>query len=662
MRPLLGDDAWVGRQRSADNHPSSRVPPASANQMSFFLADEVSVDSYLERPTLHPRFNRDTRKPVDSASDQRDNESSVPLHSPLSRASNSTRSPSSTRSQNQPELSRPMTPILLNTSCTASALSSPSSRRNSVASSLSDHVASFNFDDEPHDELDSAMLDSGNAPQLVMPSIKMPSRRPFTDVGRQMGRLKIMVAGDSGIGKTSLIKAIVQTCEHIVHVDPISSRGFPGRTPCKSVVRAGPLRRASSTTSGACVSEIYASTRSFPEWWSELDESRPAQRRKSLGDSVLERNICFVDTSGYGTGSSAMETIVPCVEYVESFLDMVSSDSLSDSDMLNMLGGDGGCRVDAVLYLLSDAGLKPTDMEYIRRLSRLTNVIPILAKADTVLPERLLEYKRQVAGQLDSAGLRPFGFTSSTSARSTPSVPYCVSSANVSDHDIMDASLLMSPDYVQPLMATELGFLVDQIFSANGSSWLRHAAARKYMEWRDETRSRPRHLYRPLDRRGQVSRRALSPTAERTCVTHQSMALARVPKATGENTARHFHVVDWAGDLQRSLAGERSRNGDGLSNDEHVIWLNEQLDEGIHNGTLVTVDPSRGRTPPRRRGKRHVASLRKAKQRQDPLGLLQVAADLKARGWIALEVLGSISVLGGFAFWLSSSQHWQIEW
>lgn len=42
-----------------------------------------------------------------------------------------------------------------------------------------------------------------------------------------------------------------------------------------------------------------------------------------------------------------------CVDYVESHLSKVSSDDLSDSELMNMLGGDGGCQVDAVLYLIS---------------------------------------------------------------------------------------------------------------------------------------------------------------------------------------------------------------------------------------------------------------------------------------------------------------------
>lgn len=43
----------------------------------------------------------------------------------------------------------------------------------------------------------SALQDS--APQLIMPSIQMPSRRPFTEKGKATGRLKILIAGDSGM-------------------------------------------------------------------------------------------------------------------------------------------------------------------------------------------------------------------------------------------------------------------------------------------------------------------------------------------------------------------------------------------------------------------------------------------------------------------------------
>jgi hypothetical protein len=227
-----------------------------------------------------------------------------------------------------PNLSRPLTPVLLGASGPASALSSVSSRRNSLClsedlgscpPSMKDADVAVEDDDDGDDEPAedpgascSSMMDSGSAPQLIMPSIKMPSRRPFTDEGKRMGRLKVLIAGDSGVGKTSLIKAIVQSCEHIVHVDPITpsasslTRSLPTTIGAASAGRPkGSRRQPSKESSGTSqITEIYASTKPYPEWWSEVDDFRILRRRKSLGDAVLDRNLCFVDTPGYGSGSS----------------------------------------------------------------------------------------------------------------------------------------------------------------------------------------------------------------------------------------------------------------------------------------------------------------------------------------------------------------------
>ena len=96
----------------------------------------------------------------------------------------------------------PLTPLLL-PSRTTSAPSSPKSTserslRKSDEESIGDETGSqaivSSGEEEP--EPPSAMLDS--APQLIMPSIKMPSRRPFTQRGKTIGRLKILVAGNQG--------------------------------------------------------------------------------------------------------------------------------------------------------------------------------------------------------------------------------------------------------------------------------------------------------------------------------------------------------------------------------------------------------------------------------------------------------------------------------
>jgi hypothetical protein len=40
--------------------------------------------------------------------------------------------------------------------------------------------------------------DMSSFPQLVMPEMQMPTRRPFTTRGKAMGKLRVMVAGETG--------------------------------------------------------------------------------------------------------------------------------------------------------------------------------------------------------------------------------------------------------------------------------------------------------------------------------------------------------------------------------------------------------------------------------------------------------------------------------
>ncbi|KAI0437663.1 hypothetical protein F4803DRAFT_537669 [Xylaria telfairii] len=646
MRPLHGGDTWATRQRrrvaglhERDAHLATHS--VASNYVSFRITDEASLGSHRGRPVLPTHFGDSKKVPEPSQAGDQDHlaDDATPC-SPLSRASLLSQSPAS---QVYPSsVSRPITPLMLGPSCISSVGSSSSSRRDSFTSSLSDDPVGYGH--EPAGEPASApsMLDSGSAPQLVMPSINMPSRRPFTETGKNLGRLKILLAGDSGVGKTSLLKAIVQTCHHIVHVDPISPLNEISQASSQPNLMSASSRRGSLPTT--TISEVHASTKPYPEWWHELDPPSVFHKRKRRDDHVLERNICFVDTPGYSCRSSVMETIVPCVDYVESHLSKVSSDDLSESDLMNMLGGDGGCQVDAVLYLVSHS-LKPADLEYIRRLIPLTNVIPILSRAELLSEEQTAAYKQQIAAQLESASIRPFTFTPMTTqekrTRSTPCIPYTASSVAGSDYDTMDASLLMSSDYVQPLTQTDLAFLVEKIFSVDGASWLRHSAAKKYLQWRESTPRRPRDLYRPLAPPVPDSSLAL---------TRLSQALAVYHGPQQGDAIGQFQVVDWATELQRSLGNERLRY-EALSRGERAVWLTEKLHECVKDGTLVATSRREGtNSGGRRRGGRHGAS--KTQKHQDPLGLLQVAADLKATGWKAVEVLSSLGLVG-LAFWIS---------
>lgn len=147
-----------------------------------------------------------------------------------------------------------------------------------------------------------------------------------------------------------------------------------------------------------------------------------------------------------------------------------------------------------------------------QRLSSLTNVIPVIAKSDTLTAQEVVALKTSILARLQTSSIRPFFFgkplddallavqglsiihPTSTSTEpeqypfSTPTYPYAISSTPGPDNETMDASLLMSPDYVQPLLPSELTALVSQVFDPESIAWLRHAAAKKFLLWRKRTK------------------------------------------------------------------------------------------------------------------------------------------------------------------------------
>ncbi|KAK1780350.1 Septin-domain-containing protein [Copromyces sp. CBS 386.78] len=800
------NDASVRSRGSDSDIPSLRLPPAP--QMTFCFGDESSVGpltgnqtSSFAGPHRHLRDNKRKAYGIVEGSEahhgrarglsrHRHNHHSTPEPEKEAGASGSGSARTQPKHQNKNytpnqildtldhviedavyprpssatpsnDLSQaPFSPFLFSTG-PASAVSDTSSRRNSICFSDDFDMASIppsvdadeNDTENENEHLESAMMGSGSAPQLIMPSIKMPSRRPFTDQGKSMGRLKVLIAGDSGVGKTSLIKAIVQSCEHIVHVDPITPSPMSPQPSLKGSVtlkgketkggsRSSSRRQSSDGTRQ--ITEVYASTKPYPQWWSEIDDLNVLKRRKSMEDTVLDRNICFVDTPGYGSGSSSMDTITPVVQYIESQMQRMNVNALNDGDMLNMLGGEGGVQIDVVFYLVSTR-LRPVDIAYLNQLSPLTNIIFLLSHADLMSPEQISASKDQIQSQLREANIRPFSFSitpSKTASSSTlspsPTDPaaqgvYAISSAAGSDHDMMDASLLMSTDYVEPLVPSELTRLVERVFSPDGASWLRHSAASKYVQWRKGLVPEKPSVPSPISPSSVFS---LSPSSNNghsrpgtassflsryntsggPIGATSSYALARITDHTQrEERLAQVRLANWATELQKSLANERAQY-ESLARNERAVWLTEKIGECVVDGTLVPISSTsssnsgsrdrsgsnRSLSTRRRRGDTRQSTAdrqrqqelglfgfgyhgyghaygnghrqhqhqshqhRHQKQRQretDPLGLMEIADELMYKSLIALEVLGSLGVLGGLAIWVGRNMQLQpLEW
>jgi septin family protein len=625
--------------------------------------------------------------------------SDSPFRSHLRRASNSSTS-----------LNQPLTPLKLSPNPESGMPSTPRSESvqsfrlsdedSSVAWETGSQVIQSSNGDED-DKVSDLDLSQEREPQLVMPSISMPARRPFTARGRTMGRLKVMVVGSSGVGKTSLIKSIVRSCEDIVHVDPI-----PQTTPDQSMQTS----KGKNHESTEDFVEIQASTRPYPLWWSDMASSRGLWRRKSFGEGILERNICFIDTPGTG-GERSMERILHEIQLLQ--LENAGIDNMSDNQLLNLFSGEGGTFVDAVLYLF-EPGRDPvaeSEHAFVRELASRTNLIPLIARADNSSAQELHAYREQIRSVLaginaewysmvdisaEAAGFPVFDSTPSHSRLE----PFAVSSAVTDDAEIMDASLLMASDYLQPLAPSDLTYFLNRFMSSSNIARMRHSSAKKFLIWRrNHLGSRislpKQNILRAPDLLPPVSPasspyittdtgsmsleqskvlvpyttssyyRSASPSAASDFshphpanISTSAYALAQHDsQTTGAEPFRQIRLAKWAQDLQRSLVNERKRY-DTMYTQQPAEWHLEN--EGASDEKALIqqygepAEPHESR-PTRGKLGGEIAVI-------DPLGILSLGQIFRRQSWFMLRVAGGCGLVGAVAWWVLRNWAEVQEW
>ena len=330
-------------------------------------------------------------------------------------------------------------------------------------------------------------------------------------------------------------------------------------------------------------------------------------------------------------------------------------------------------------------GVKPTDLEYMRRLAPLANIIPVLAKADELTEDQVSDFKSSISTDLQSANLsniHPLIFPAHEKLDKVI-VPFAVSSATSDDADIMDASLLMSPDYIQPLVASELTDLVEFLFKDDSIAQLRHTTAKKFVKWRKTNtsgsfaghgvRSQSASAAAALTR-NQLGSSASSAISSSSRPSPTSFALARITDHTQrEERYAQVRLAKWATDLQRSLQNEKERY-ETLAKGERALWLTERLGECVADGSLVPVRSCENKALVKTKdngciaGESGFQSMARVSQ-QDPLGIIKWNSHFKEKGWLALQFVGLFGSSAVFVWlirnWGSAGEllrSWNLPW
>lgn len=104
--------------------------------------------------------------------------------------------------------------------------------------------------------------------------------------------------------------------------------------------------------------------------------------------------LTVIDTPGFGDYVNNRDSWQPIIEFLddqhESY--MLQEQQPRRTDKIDM-------RVHACLYFIRPTGhtLKPLDIEVMKRLSSRVNLIPVVAKADTLSHADLAKYKERVS-------------------------------------------------------------------------------------------------------------------------------------------------------------------------------------------------------------------------------------------------------------------------
>ena len=304
----------------------------------------------------------------------------------------------------------------------------------------------------------------------------------------------------------------------------------------------------------------------------------------------------------------------------------------------------------------------------------MANVVPMLNKIDLLTPEEIQSLKSRCQQLPTALPKLPFDTTeqskldASVLSHGSANFPYTASCIPGPDKETMDASLLMSPEYIQPLHQSELPLLISELFNPIVISFLRHTAAKKLIQWQATrpglsicSSSPASPALQRADSPGltsMVSSGILIPDTSPSLSSldpSTSYALARVADHTQrEERFAQIRLSKWAEELQMSLARERERY-EKIARGERAVWLVERMGEEFASGQIDAKALVK---------RNEWARERVMPSYHDPLGLLNFQETVRTRGWLAFQVVGSIGVVGGLVVWFVRNVNWNVwtEW
>ncbi|XP_019647534.1 PREDICTED: septin-11-like isoform X1 [Branchiostoma belcheri] len=128
-----------------------------------------------------------------------------------------------------------------------------------------------------------------------------------------------------------------------------------------------------------------------------------------LQESNVRLKLNIVYTVGFGDQINKEDSYKPIVEYIDQQFENYLQEELKIKRGLHMYHDT---RVHACLYFITPTGhsLKSLDLVTMKKLDSKVNIIPIIAKADTISKNELHKFKIKIMSELVSNGVQIYQF------------------------------------------------------------------------------------------------------------------------------------------------------------------------------------------------------------------------------------------------------------
>eukprot|EP00899_Mesostigma_viride_P014889 jgi/Mesvir1/23400/Mv21093-RA.2 len=284
-----------------------------------------------------------------------------------------------------------------------------------------------------------------------------------------MSYFKVMVVGDTGLGKSTLVSLL--------------SRGLAG-------------------SSGPAAGHSSDATPAEPPRTTSVDDTRRSVVTLDKDGNLMTVVFTLVDTPpAFGDastlkgerepGSPPLSGLAQVREYIHFCLEEHANIVQSQHTGRARLMSDMDVRVDCVVYLVGPHRLKLADVEAMSALARVTSVLPVIAKADSMTPAEREHFRAELRDELDLLGIVTVDLCAELSLVGEDvgsRFPFAVVlSTHLAEREPTrqypwGACCATNPAY------SDLLLLKESILSAKGVQWLKQRTHECFLSWLQASR------------------------------------------------------------------------------------------------------------------------------------------------------------------------------